>query len=81
MDWAFDLDLDARNLPCPLPLLKTKQALAGLAAGAVLRVAATDPAAPRDFAAYAQATGHHLLHSTQQDGVWFLWLKKREDVA
>ena len=38
MDTTF---LDARGLNCPLPLLKTRQALRGLAPGALLEVAAT----------------------------------------
>ncbi|MEW5838345.1 MAG: sulfurtransferase TusA family protein [Pseudomonadota bacterium] len=77
---AFDAELDARGLPCPLPLLRTKQALAGLAAGQVLRVLATDAAAPRDFAAYAEATGHRLLQVEQGDALFMLWIKKREEV-
>ena len=80
-DLAVDAELDARGLPCPMPLLKTKQALASLAAGQVLRVLATDAAAPRDFAAYAEATGHRLLHSEQVDEVFTLYLQKREDAA
>ena len=77
----FDAELDARGLPCPLPLLKTKQALSKLAAGQVLRVLATDAAAPRDFAAYAEATGHILLQATPLDGGFVLYLRKREDAA
>ena len=68
-------------MPCPLPLLRTKKALAELAAGQVLRVQATDAAAPRDFAAYAEATGHTLLHVEQVEALFVLWLKKREDAA
>jgi len=77
----FDAELDARGVPCPLPLLKTKQALSGLAAGQVLRVLATDAAAPRDFAAYAEATGHVLLQVDPLDGGFVLYLKKREDAV
>ena len=77
----FDAELDARGVPCPLPLLKTKQALSALAAGQVLRVLATDVAAPRDFAAYAQATGHTLLLTEALEGGFVLYLRKREDAA
>jgi tRNA 2-thiouridine synthesizing protein A len=77
----FDAELDARGVPCPLPLLRTKQALSGLAAGQVLRVLATDAAAPRDFAAYAEATGHVLLQTESADGLCVLYLRKREDAT
>lgn len=78
---SFDAELDARGVPCPLPLLKTKQALSGLAAGQVLRVLATDAAAPRDFAAYAEATGHSLLQTESFDGGFELYLRKRADMT
>jgi tRNA 2-thiouridine synthesizing protein A len=47
------MELDARGLSCPLPLLKARQALAGLAPGETLVVLATDPEAPIDLAALA----------------------------
>ena len=77
----FDAELDARGLPCPMPLLKTKQALSTLAAGQVLRVLATDAAAPRDFAAYAEATGHVLLQTEVLLEQCVLYVKKREDAT
>lgn len=77
----FDAELDARGVPCPLPLLRTKQALSGLTAGQVLRVLATDVAAPRDFAAYAEATGHVLLQTEVSGEQCVLYLKKREDAT
>ncbi|MFZ5465717.1 MAG: sulfurtransferase TusA family protein [Pseudomonadota bacterium] len=78
MDRPFDAELDALGLPCPMPLLKAKQALAGLAGGQVLLVLATDEAAPRDFAAYAEATGHRLDHVEYFGDVIRLYLRKRE---
>ena len=35
--------LDARGLNCPLPILRTKKALATMAAGDVLEITASDP--------------------------------------
>ena len=58
---AFDHELDARGLNCPLPILKAKKALAGLASGQVLRIVATDPGSTRDFQAFARQTGNELL--------------------
>ena len=40
---TFDKDLDVRGLNCPLPILRTKKALAELGSGQILRVLATDP--------------------------------------
>lgn len=53
--------LDATGLICPMPVLKARRALRDLAPGAVLEVRATDRAAPADFRAFCEATGHRLL--------------------
>lgn len=60
--------LDARDLICPIPVLKARKALNALPAGAVLEVLATDPAAPKDFAAFCEATGNVLLSTSTVDG-------------
>ncbi len=73
-----DQVLDARHLRCPLPIMKTKRAIGGLAVGATLEVLATDPGAPDDFIAFAEATGHTLVsRETGGDGV-FRFLLRRE---
>jgi tRNA 2-thiouridine synthesizing protein A len=73
-----DQVLDARHLRCPLPIMKTKRAIDGLAVGATLEVLATDPGAADDFVAFAEATGHTLVsRETGDDGV-FRFLLRRE---
>lgn len=57
---AFDLEVDASGLKCPLPILKAKKALAQLASGQVLKVLTTDTHAVRDFQAFARQTGNVL---------------------
>jgi tRNA 2-thiouridine synthesizing protein A len=59
-------DLDCRGLLCPLPVLETREALAGLAPGDILRVVATDPAAELDMAAFGSTSGHALLASRRE---------------
>jgi tRNA 2-thiouridine synthesizing protein A len=71
--------LDVQGLTCPLPVLKANKALRGLPAGARLVVLATDPASVKDFRAYAQETGHALVASSEDSGVFRFTLKKRED--
>lgn len=57
--------LDTRGLMCPLPLLRLKQALAGMSSGEMIEVLATDPAARLDFCVFLEQVGHHLLESGQ----------------
>ena len=60
-EWRHDRALDARGLNCPLPVLKARKALAGMAAGARLMVEATDPLAALDFPNFCRETGHRLI--------------------
>ncbi|WP_249681045.1 sulfurtransferase TusA family protein [Roseococcus pinisoli] len=60
--------LDLRGLACPLPVLKANKALRAMAPGETLVLLATDPAAVKDFHAYAQETGHELLAWAEEQG-------------
>ena len=73
----FDKELDARDLNCPLPILKAKKALAELQSGEVLRIMATDPGSVRDFQAFAKQTGNALL-SHVQHGREFVFFMQRK---
>ncbi|MBF8179309.1 MAG: sulfurtransferase TusA family protein [Burkholderiaceae bacterium] len=73
----FTKDLDARGLNCPLPILKTKKALAEMVSGEVLRVQATDPGSVRDFQAFAKQTGNQLLEQSQQDEVFTFFMQRK----
>jgi tRNA 2-thiouridine synthesizing protein A len=61
--YVADQLLDCSGLNCPLPILKTKKALAALPPGGVLEVRATDPGAVKDFEAFCRSTGNQLLDS------------------
>ncbi len=62
--------IDARGLTCPMPIVKTAQALRSVNSGDIVEVFATDAGAVRDFAAWARTTGNELLESTS-DGVTY----------
>ena len=73
----FQKEVDARGLNCPLPILRTKKALADMASGDVLKVLATDPGSPRDFQAFAKQTGNELLSHQEVDKVFTFYIKRR----
>lgn len=72
----FNKELDARGLNCPLPILRTKKALAELNSGEVLKVVATDPGAVKDFEAFAKQTGNELLEHSEAGGEFIFFIKK-----
>lgn len=73
----FDRELDVKGLNCPLPILRTKKALAGMSSGEVLHVLATDPGSVKDFQAFARQTGNDLLSSAEVNQVFEYYLKRK----
>ena len=73
-------ELDARGLKCPLPVLRARKAIKPLAAGDVLKMLATDPAALQDLSAFCKVTGHKLLAQErtelENESVIIFWIEK-----
>jgi tRNA 2-thiouridine synthesizing protein A len=59
--------LDARNLLCPMPVIRTQDRVATLAPGDMLEVFCTDPGALTDIPAWCRLNGHRVLES-RRDG-------------
>ncbi|OWF66053.1 response regulator SirA [Polynucleobacter hirudinilacicola] len=74
---VFTAEVDAIGMNCPLPILRTKKALATLQSGDVLKVKATDAGAAHDFPAFAKQTGNELIASTTEGDVLVFFLKRR----
>lgn len=74
---AFDLEVDAKGLKCPLPILRAKKALATLESGQVLKVVATDKGSVRDFQAFSKQTGNALLAQEDDGEVFVHYMKRR----
>lgn len=64
----WDIEIDARGLLCPLPVLKARKRLSTMRNGEVLRLVATDPAAVIDVPHYCRESGHEFLGATEENG-------------
>lgn len=73
----FDKDLDARGLNCPLPILRTKKALADMISGQVLRILATDPGSVKDFQAFSKQTGNELMSHAEVNKEFTFFMRKK----
>ena len=73
---AFDQELDASGLNCPLPILRAKKTLNSMASGQVLHIIATDPGSVKDFDAFAKQTGNELMESKEEGGKFHFLIKK-----
>ena len=69
--------LDARNLSCPMPVLKSKKALKAIEINQILEILATDPGSMADIPAWSRSTGQELLSSEELGPKNFRFLVKR----
>ncbi len=72
----FNKEFDASGLSCPLPIVKTKKALADMTSGQILKVISTDPGSVCDMAAFAEQTGNNLLEQSSENSKFVFFLKK-----
>ncbi|MGD8672701.1 MAG: sulfurtransferase TusA family protein [Thiogranum sp.] len=72
----IDLEIDARGLNCPLPILRTRKGINTLASGQVVKIIATDPGSVKDLEAFCKQTGNEMLESSQQNGEYHFNIRK-----
>ncbi len=69
--------LDARNLLCPLPVIRVQDTVAGLSAGDTLEVRCTDPGALSDIPAWCRINGHRVLDSHEEGHEIYITIEVR----
>lgn len=69
--------LNLRGLKCPLPTLRVRKALTGLAAGDLLVAQCTDPLTEIDIPNLINQTGDELMDSSRADKVITFRIRKR----
>ena len=69
--------LDLKGMSCPLPIVKTAEAIKGIASGDLIEALATDPGSVPDFAAWSKATGNELVEQSAEAGVFRFLIRKR----
>jgi tRNA 2-thiouridine synthesizing protein A len=74
---STDVKLDARGLNCPMPIVKTAQAIKAMASGQTLEVLATDAGSVKDFAAWSKTTGNELVEQGADGGVFRFVMRKK----
>ncbi len=59
--------LDATNLMCPMPVIRTQDRVADLQPGDTLEVTCSDPGALNDIPAWCRINGHIIVDKKEQD--------------
>jgi tRNA 2-thiouridine synthesizing protein A len=75
-DIVPDQTLDAKGLICPMPLLKTKQAMDSLASGQILEILGTDQGSKHDLPGWCRRTGHTFLGFKDEDDCIKFYIQK-----
>lgn len=70
------VEVDARTLKCPLPILRLKKAVAGATSGNLVKMITADPGSIKDVEAYCRQTGNPL-QSSEQEGGFFVFLVEK----
>ena len=68
-------ELDARNMLCPMPVIKVQNAVNELSVGDILNVVCTDPGALNDVPTWCRINGHTVLKAEQNDREVFISIK------
>lgn len=77
MSLTITHQVDARGLSCPMPIVRTAQAIKGLASGELLELLATDAGSVKDVAAWSRTTGNTLVEQTQDGGTYRFILRRK----
>lgn len=72
----IDRRVDCVGLFCPLPVLRARQALEGMAPGQILELTADDPGAEDDVRRWVSGAGHQLLE-IDKDGKLFRFVVRK----
>ncbi len=70
-----DETVDATYQSCPGPLIALANAVSRAAPGRVIRLLATDPAAPSDVREWSAGTGHKLLDIARDGEIYEIFIE------
>jgi tRNA 2-thiouridine synthesizing protein A len=73
------IELDARRLLCPMPVIRLQDCLARQAAGARVRITCTDPGTMSDIPTWCRINGHRVLDNEQQQHEYIFTVQKASD--
>jgi tRNA 2-thiouridine synthesizing protein A len=73
---AIHSTVDARGLACPMPIVKTAQAIRSVPPTELIEILATDPGSLKDFTAWTRSTGNSLVEQRLEDGVYHFIIRR-----
>ena len=68
-------DLDLSNLLCPMPVIRTQNALKNMQQGDFLKIICTDPGVKHDIPAWCKINGYDIVETQEQDYSYIFIIK------
>ena len=76
IDREIALELDARGLKCPEPLMLVRNKLMDMQSGQLIKIIATDPSTSWDFSNFCKFMKHKMVHQEQWNHEYRYWIRK-----
>ncbi len=73
------IEVDARRLFCPLPVIRLQNTINNNPAGTRVRIVSTDPGSMNDIPTWCRIHGHHLRESVERDREYVFLVEKGSD--
>ena len=73
------VELDARRLLCPMPVIRLQDCLAKLVSGAKVRITCTDPGTMSDIPTWCRINDHQVLEQEQHEHEYIFLVQKETD--
>ncbi len=71
-----DRRIDCTGLFCPMPIVKTREAIRELAVGEILEMLSDDPGSDPDMKTWVRRTGHELLEVSHDGAIYRFLVRK-----
>ncbi len=73
------VELDARRLLCPMPVIKLQNCINQQEVGARVEITCTDPGALNDIPTWCRINGHRVISSLERDDESIILVEKGAD--
>ena len=71
-----DRQIDCTGLFCPMPIVKTREAMTQMVVGEILEMLSDDPAAEADMRSWSRSTGHDIVEVGRSGLVYRFMVRK-----
>jgi len=74
-----DLEVDARRLLCPMPVIRLQDSIQPLAVGSIVKILCTDPGVKNDIPAWCRINAHSVLDISESSDEILITVRKEND--